>query len=257
MNAVKQARYELLSSTRFDPFLSSLKWNNDKDGACPFFLLPYHLDRLLHAAEKHDWEGLQESLDYSTMKESCLAIVRDCQAHDSSQSAFRVFSCSILNFVGLLKSEWIDSHNGLKIGIYICRLISNPSIGCRPHVCIIFQPIDRQCNTVWTRCEPSYWSTTYIYFSVHGNENHQPCALWGCTYTEFYTSSPQSVRYDIGCYTLQRWRPYHWNHYLQYRYIPLTILDYTCSIVRMPKWRFETMVDRTGPDSWGPGRYFE
>ena len=48
--------YQLLTTTRYDPTLTGLRWNDDLDGPSPYFLLPYHYDRLKSAVKQHGWD---------------------------------------------------------------------------------------------------------------------------------------------------------------------------------------------------------
>ena len=86
--------YQLLTSTRYDPFLATLSWNNDHDGPCPFFLLPYHFDRLTCAAKTHKWNHTTSILSsYDYLKSICLdAISKEQQQQQqcSSSTTFRV-----------------------------------------------------------------------------------------------------------------------------------------------------------------------
>jgi 4-amino-4-deoxychorismate lyase len=70
--------YQLLTSTRFDPFLRTLAWNNDQSGPCPFLLLQYHLDRLAAAVEQHGWHAIKNILTYERIKSSCETAVQGC-----------------------------------------------------------------------------------------------------------------------------------------------------------------------------------
>jgi hypothetical protein len=98
LQTISQGSYQLLSSTRFDPFLATLSWNNDHDNEpCPFFLLPYHFDRLASAAKTHEWDSTSTSiLTYHYLKSTCLDAVSKEQQRlpNGSSSAFRVFSIS-------------------------------------------------------------------------------------------------------------------------------------------------------------------
>ncbi|KAF5388477.1 hypothetical protein D9757_004718 [Collybiopsis confluens] len=71
--------YQLLSSTRYDQHLSSLAWNNDPAGPSPFFLLPYHFERLTEAAEQHGWEKTNQSHSYEKLKEKCIETTKDVE----------------------------------------------------------------------------------------------------------------------------------------------------------------------------------
>lgn len=67
--------YSLFTSTRFDPFLENLKFNNDPSGnACSFFLLSYHLDRLRDAVQNHGWE---RSLTYEEVSSKCENVAQE------------------------------------------------------------------------------------------------------------------------------------------------------------------------------------
>ena len=91
--AQEQISYQLLTSTRYDPFLATLSWNNDHDGPSSFFLLPYHFDRLVYAAKIHKWDHTTSILSYDHLKSTCLdAISKERQQNGSSSSAaaFRV-----------------------------------------------------------------------------------------------------------------------------------------------------------------------
>ena len=87
----QEQSYQLLTSTRYDPFLATLSWNNDHDGPCSFFLLPYHFDRLTSAAKTHKWDHTA-MFSYDSLKSTCLdAISKEQQQNkDSSNTAFRV-----------------------------------------------------------------------------------------------------------------------------------------------------------------------
>ncbi|KAE9409098.1 D-aminoacid aminotransferase-like PLP-dependent enzyme [Gymnopus androsaceus JB14] len=69
--------YFLLSSTRYDETLLKFSWNDDFDGPSPFFLLPYHFDRLIGAAEQHGWLQVKQSLSYEILKQKCHEKVKE------------------------------------------------------------------------------------------------------------------------------------------------------------------------------------
>ena len=53
-------RFQLFSSLRYDPLLDPLvvnteAWDGDRPSGSPFYLLPYHRDRMLQAAEHFGW----------------------------------------------------------------------------------------------------------------------------------------------------------------------------------------------------------
>src|SRR3984957_4655068 len=72
--------YSLLSTTKYDPFLTSLRYNDEPGGKqSPFFLLSYHLDRLLDAALQHGWNC---SLTYDQLKSKCEEAAQEFQRHN-------------------------------------------------------------------------------------------------------------------------------------------------------------------------------
>ncbi|KII93413.1 hypothetical protein PLICRDRAFT_131156, partial [Plicaturopsis crispa FD-325 SS-3] len=83
-----QDSYCLLSSTKYDPFLKSLKWNNDT-GPTPFFLLPYHFHRLALAAEVHGWRDVASGLTYDALKRECERAVAE-YARDGGDAPLKV-----------------------------------------------------------------------------------------------------------------------------------------------------------------------
>ncbi|TFK41820.1 aminotransferase [Crucibulum laeve] len=86
------ADYQLLTTTRYDNVLSSLRWNNDSDGPSPFLLLPYHFHRLISAAEEHGWIAAKNALNYSALKLKCQDAV-SADSEDSFLKAFRMRIC--------------------------------------------------------------------------------------------------------------------------------------------------------------------
>lgn len=84
------ASFALLTCTRWDPFLSNLKWNNDPNNTpSPFLLLHYHLDRLLAAARLHRWETAPNALSYESMRSECLRAVQEHPREDDSPLALK------------------------------------------------------------------------------------------------------------------------------------------------------------------------
>lgn len=68
--------YSLLSSLRYDDALLNMDWNTRANGGkpSPFMLLPYHLDRLMAAAQEHGWHLPVWTLD--DLQNECAAAVR-------------------------------------------------------------------------------------------------------------------------------------------------------------------------------------
>ncbi|KAF5311938.1 hypothetical protein D9619_002580 [Psilocybe cf. subviscida] len=107
------AEFQLLATTRYDPFLKSLQWNNANDGVDPsaFFLLPMHFTRLVSAAQRHGWADSvgnrpsnsdgkdghghpEEWLKYDVLKVACVDAVWEQQSalqkEERATAAFRV-----------------------------------------------------------------------------------------------------------------------------------------------------------------------
>ncbi|KAF5368415.1 hypothetical protein D9758_002171 [Tetrapyrgos nigripes] len=80
--------YHLLSSTRLDSSLLSFQWNNDQDGPSPFFLLPYHYDRLVDAAKQHNWDKV--NLSYQSLKLACTEAANSHHTLDENPTSFRI-----------------------------------------------------------------------------------------------------------------------------------------------------------------------
>jgi hypothetical protein len=76
--------YKLLSSSRWDPYLLSLKWNCTPDNTqpSPFLLLHFHVDRLIDAAEQHGWPAAKSSVSLDALRDSCTLAVE--QAHSEA-----------------------------------------------------------------------------------------------------------------------------------------------------------------------------
>lgn len=85
-----RAPYQLMTSTRYDPFLLSLDWNNDRDGPSPFFLLPLHFDRLQQAAGVHNWLYAKSRINYREFKAACTSAVLDQQSRHNPGDSFKV-----------------------------------------------------------------------------------------------------------------------------------------------------------------------
>ncbi|KIJ66197.1 hypothetical protein HYDPIDRAFT_86271 [Hydnomerulius pinastri MD-312] len=74
--------FDLLSATRFDPFLETLEWNNDPDGKpSPYLLLSYQLDRLVLGAQRSRWE-VSELPTYAKLKATCDEVVQEANGAD-------------------------------------------------------------------------------------------------------------------------------------------------------------------------------
>ncbi|KAF8215915.1 aminotransferase [Mycena galopus ATCC 62051] len=67
--------YDLLSTTRTDPYLVRLAWNNHDGEPTPYLLLQFHCDRLRDAAAEHGWPDAQSAVSYAALHEACQAAV--------------------------------------------------------------------------------------------------------------------------------------------------------------------------------------
>jgi 4-amino-4-deoxychorismate lyase len=91
--------YSLLTSTRYDAFLESCRWNDDDEGPQPFFLLPYHLERLISAAEAHGWLVVRSALTYSVLKTACAEVVStQRRTGKEGSTAFKVYFVNLNSF---------------------------------------------------------------------------------------------------------------------------------------------------------------
>jgi len=55
--------FSLFSSLRYDPALLTVDWNTwSGNPPSPFLLFPFHLDRLIEAAQKFNWSEAQKTL---------------------------------------------------------------------------------------------------------------------------------------------------------------------------------------------------
>ncbi|KAG6837318.1 hypothetical protein H0H93_011413 [Arthromyces matolae] len=84
------AEYELLSSTRFDPFLRNLRWNDDNDEPSPFLLLRYHFDRLLAATQSHNWDAAKSFSTFDDFKTVCHHAVATANRHEDGSQALKL-----------------------------------------------------------------------------------------------------------------------------------------------------------------------
>ncbi|KAF9567784.1 D-aminoacid aminotransferase-like PLP-dependent enzyme, partial [Agrocybe pediades] len=82
--------YQLLTSTRYDPFLATQGWNDDDRGPSPFFLLRSHLERLISSAETHNWVYAVSVLKYGTLKGCCVDAISEQRIRGSTSAAFRL-----------------------------------------------------------------------------------------------------------------------------------------------------------------------
>ncbi|KAF7337478.1 hypothetical protein MSAN_02220800 [Mycena sanguinolenta] len=65
----------LLTTTRCDPYLQRLAWNNYDGQPTPYLLLQFHCDRLRSAAVEHDWPDAQSAISYSALHDACQSAV--------------------------------------------------------------------------------------------------------------------------------------------------------------------------------------
>jgi 4-amino-4-deoxychorismate lyase len=79
--------YALISTTRYDPYLIQLNYNNEPgNNPSPFFLLSYHIDRIIDAANRHGWQRLLPSLEFAAVKSICERAVPQHSGMDGPNS---------------------------------------------------------------------------------------------------------------------------------------------------------------------------
>ena len=133
----------LLTSTRYDPFLKSCRWNDDYEGPQPFFLLPYHLERLISAAEAHGWSNIRSALTYSVLKNACAEVVSTQQSRgEKGFTAFKVYSSISLHPITLIPMS-TGSDNCLKRRAELCQChcSCNSILLVRSHIALVIRPI--------------------------------------------------------------------------------------------------------------------
>lgn len=90
-----EADYQLLTTTRYDPTLATLPWNDDCDGPSPYFLLPYHYERLQSAVEEHGWD-IQNAHTYKQFKSRVVDTVSKQERNSEVRPpALRVCTCLV------------------------------------------------------------------------------------------------------------------------------------------------------------------
>lgn len=85
--------FHLLSTTRYDDALLDHDYNTRVNGGkpSPFLLLRYHFDRLVTAAERHEWwSGADGKLSFLDLLRECEVTVRKAQDNHGSPGPFRV-----------------------------------------------------------------------------------------------------------------------------------------------------------------------
>ncbi|KAH8099824.1 aminotransferase class IV-domain-containing protein [Cristinia sonorae] len=82
--------FRLLTSIRYDPRLLDADWNTRvNDGVpTPVMLLPYHRDRLVHAAQQHGWS--LGTLSAQSLSAACEQAVKDSGADLTRNPAFKI-----------------------------------------------------------------------------------------------------------------------------------------------------------------------
>ena len=98
----------LLSTTRFDPRFLEQSWNTQANAGTPspFYLLPYHRDRLLVAAQAHGWVVPEGFLALSTLDALCHNAVKNDESTATAESCRVVIysQCFIIS-AHLLRSD--------------------------------------------------------------------------------------------------------------------------------------------------------
>ncbi|KAF7311122.1 hypothetical protein HMN09_00656400 [Mycena chlorophos] len=77
----------LTSSTRWDPLLLTLRFNNHDDNPSSYLLLAAHVQRLREAAQAHNWPDAVAALSYDALLSVCEAAVA---SHNGESKALKV-----------------------------------------------------------------------------------------------------------------------------------------------------------------------
>ncbi|KAJ7246252.1 aminotransferase [Mycena haematopus] len=93
--------YELLTTTRCDPYLQRLAWNNHEGQPTPYLLLQFHCDRLQSAAVEHDWPDAQSAISYTALYDACQAAVASYDGEPTDAFKIRI----TLSQAGLLTAS--------------------------------------------------------------------------------------------------------------------------------------------------------
>ncbi|KAJ7897140.1 hypothetical protein B0H14DRAFT_3080925 [Mycena olivaceomarginata] len=93
--------YDLLTTTRCDPYLQRLAWNNHDGHPSSYLLLQFHYDRLYDAAVQHDWPEARSSISYTALHEACQTAVASYDGDPADAFKIRI----TLSRAGLLTAS--------------------------------------------------------------------------------------------------------------------------------------------------------
>ena len=70
--------FQLITTLRYDPALLLTDWNTRLNNGIPtpIMLLPYHADRLVHAATVHSWPDASRTVTIQSLASACDEAVR-------------------------------------------------------------------------------------------------------------------------------------------------------------------------------------
>lgn len=116
--------FQLFSSLRYDPMLTSLPinteyWDNDSKSGSPFYMLPLHRDRLLQAAEHFGWSNAVSQVAGADGFSRLLAQLNEAILPDST-SPLRVRT--FLSYDGVITVETYPAPPVSKFNLYPERI---------------------------------------------------------------------------------------------------------------------------------------
>jgi branched-subunit amino acid aminotransferase/4-amino-4-deoxychorismate lyase len=79
--------FSLISTTKYDDFLATLGWN-----CSHYFLLEYHHNRIVDAADKHGWKDAKQALTLEALQAECHKVVTEYHgSHPDSAQTLKVY----------------------------------------------------------------------------------------------------------------------------------------------------------------------
>jgi 4-amino-4-deoxychorismate lyase len=115
--------FQLFTSMRYDSLLTQLpinvvSWDEDVKSS-PFYMLPYHRDRLLHAAERFEWtkaaDVIRGPVGFSRLLEELTE-----EINTSSPSPFKVRI--LLSYEGSISVEYSGTADVMRCNLYPSRI---------------------------------------------------------------------------------------------------------------------------------------
>jgi hypothetical protein len=116
--------FQLFSSLRFDPLLASLPintegWDSETKKSSPFYMLPYHRDRLLQAAEHFEWT---KAADAIRGPEGFVHLLKKLDEAIDTESSTPLRIKTLLSHDGLITIETSPAAAVAKTNLYPSRI---------------------------------------------------------------------------------------------------------------------------------------